>query len=153
MIVKIKAKRGQEINLPALEEGEFAFTKDTNTFWVGSPNNGGNIPINRDFRYAQFNDSLTRQLSLQNLAIDYSAGAGGAYTLTSSETISFSNLQKGKSFVLEISGDFPLSIPAYCLNVSSGVYEGGSDTYFIFFYCVNDSSSSELVVYTVNKVS
>ncbi len=152
MQLKVILKRGQEVNLPALDEGEMAFAKDTNIVFIGSPNNGGNIPINKNFQYVQFHDDLKRQTALANLSIDYSVGAGGQFVLTSAGTISFSHLQKGKSYVLQVSGDFPLSFPGNCQNISNMLYEGGGDTYFIFFYCVNDSSGSELVVYTVNKI-
>ena len=153
MNLKMIVKRGQEVNLPALDEGEMAFALDTNIFYIGNPQVSGNIPINKELKYYQFDNTLVRQGTLANLSIDYAAGAGGRYTLTSSGSISFSNLQKGKSYVLQINGDYTLSFPAYCKNIGDQTYTGGQDQFFIVFYCIHDASGSELLIYSINKVN
>lgn len=106
-------------------------------------------PSNGSVTYAKIASDLTSRQAVSASDINWSAGGVYTKTLTAATTFTFSNLQLNKVITLVASGNFTITLPAYCKRIS-GEYDG-STTNYIQFHCTNNASGSEEVWYTISK--
>jgi len=106
-------------------------------------------PSNGSVTYAKIATDLTSRQAVSASDINWSAGGVYTKTLSAATTFTFSNLQLNKVITLVASGNFTITLPAYCKRIS-GEYDG-STTNYIQFHCTNNASGSEEVWYTISK--
>jgi len=139
---------------PAFSKGT-AFNKNfgtaSGTVCEGNDSRLSNVrtPSDNSVTYAKLNSTLNSRQAVGASAIDWSLGGVFTKTLTAATTFTFSNLQLNKVITLVASGNFTITLPAYCKRIS-GEYDG-STTNYIQFHCTNNASGSEEVWYTISK--
>jgi len=106
-------------------------------------------PTNGSVTYAKIATDLTSRQAVSASDINWAAGGVFTKTLSAATTFTFSNLQLNKVITLVASGNFTITLPAYCKRIS-GEYDG-STTNYIQFHCTNNASGSEEVWYTISK--
>jgi hypothetical protein len=108
-------------------------------------------PADSSVTYAKLATSLTSRQAVSTSAINWSLGGVYTKTLTAATTFTFSNLQLNKTITLVVSGNYTITLPAYCKKIS-GTYDG-TVTNYIQFHCTNATGGSEEVWYTISKVT
>lgn len=99
---------------------------------------------------AELKDELKGSITISASDINWVSGVGfPRLTLTGTTSLTFSNLSLYKTISGEITGNFTLTLPAYC-NKISGTYDGTKINLFQF-YCTNNVSGSESVWYTISQ--
>lgn len=106
-------------------------------------------PSDNSVTYAKLNSTLTSRQAVGASAIDWSLGGVYTKTLTAATTFTFSNLQLNKVITLVTSGNFTITLPAYCKRIS-GTYDGATTNY-LQFHCTNATGGSEEVWFTISK--
>lgn len=106
-------------------------------------------PSDISVTYAKLASGLTSRQSVSSTSIDWSAGGLFTKTIAGNTTFTFSNLQLNKTITLVLSGNFTVTLPAYCKKIS-GTYDGSAINY-IQFHCTNSTGGSEEVWYTISK--
>ena len=99
--------------------------------------------------YKTLDTPLTSRNAVGALDIDWSLGGLFTKTISGNSTFTFSNLQLNKVVVLVLTGNFTVTLPAYC-RVISGTYDGTVDNY-IQFHCTNATASSEEVWVSISQ--
>lgn len=92
---------------------------------------------------------LSRKNSISALDIDWSSGAIFTKTLSANSTFTFSNLMLNKTITLVLSGNYTVTLPAYCKRIS-GTYDGSTANY-IQLHCTDEQSGTEEVWFTISK--
>lgn len=98
--------------------------------------------------YARQGTEFKGDLTITSNAIDWSTGFYKAITLAANTTFTFTNLEKGKTIVLKMTGSFTPTFPASVVVLNGGTYTGASQNY-ILLTCVD--SATPLVFMTINK--
>ena len=106
-------------------------------------------PSNGSVTYAKIATDLTSRQAVSASDINWATGGVYTKTLTAATTFTFSNLQLNKVITFVASGNFTITLPAYCKRIS-GEYDG-STTNYIQFHCTNNASGSEEVWYTISQ--
>lgn len=145
----------------ALNGKEPSFAKNT-AFNKNFGNTEGTVTQGNDLRlsdtrtpsdatvtYAKLANDLTSRNTVAAANIDWNAGGVFTKTITGTTTFTFSNLQLNKVITLVLTGNFAITLPAYCKKIS-GTY-GGTVSNYIQFHCTNATGGSEEVWYTINQ--
>ena len=85
---------------------------------------------------AEFKNTLT---ITGGTAIDWSTGFYAEITLSGNTTYTFTNIEQGKSILLEMTGSFVPTFPSGCTVVNGGTYTGAKKN-DITIVCVNSST-------------
>ena len=93
--------------------------------------------------YAKLGTEFVTIVPVTASDMDWSAGIHFTKTITADLTLTFSNLEVGKTVALTLTGDYVLTLPTY-VNVIDGTYDGTVDN-LIQFYCADDTTSAEIV--------
>lgn len=96
--------------------------------------------------YSKIGSEFKGDLTITANAIDWSTGFYAAITLTANTTFTFTNLEKGKTILLKITGVFALTLPGSVTIVNGGTYDGTKQN-FILLTCFDASA----VLATINK--
>lgn len=108
------------------------------------------VPTATSVTYAKNATEFVGDLTVSSNAIDWSTGVYKEITLTANTTFTFTNLQKGKSIVIRMTGSFTPTLPASCELVNGGTYTGTKYNYLLMT-CVD--SSSPKVLLSINKTA
>jgi hypothetical protein len=102
--------------------------------------------------YAKQGTEFKGDLTITANAIDWSTGFYKAVTLSANTTYTFTNLEKGKTLVLRITGSYVLAFNASCgcELVNNGVYDGTKYNY-ILLTCVDSTTAKVLM--SINKTA
>jgi hypothetical protein len=111
----------------------------------------GLFPVtSNSITYVTQGNEFKGDLTINGSDIDWSTGIYKDITLVGTTTYTFSNLQKGKTILLRITGSFTLAFPTSCELVNAGTYDGTKYNYIVL-NCVN--SSSPKVLMAINKTA
>lgn len=91
---------------------------------------------------------FTSDLTVAGTDINWASGFYKEITLTANTTFTFSNLKKGKTIVLRLTGSFAVAFPSICELVNAGTYDGTKYNY-IFLSCFSPTR----VLLTINKTA
>jgi len=108
---------------------------------------GGTVPDNAA-TYAKQGTEFKGDLTITSNAIDWSTGFYKAITLAANTTYTFTNLEKGKTIILKMTGSYTPTFPAAVVIVNGGTYDGTKQNYIIMT-CVD--SATPTVLTTINK--
>jgi len=106
------------------------------------------IPTDNSVNYAKTGAEFKDDLTITSNAIDWATGFYKAITLTANTTFTFSNLEKGKTICLKITGSFTLALPATCKAQNTTTYDGTKNN-VIWITCVD--SSTPLTFYSITQ--
>jgi len=108
-------------------------------------------PSDTSVSYAKIASDLSQRVAVSASDIDWSSGGIYTKTISGATTFTFSNLKLNKTITLVISGNYTITLPAYCKKIS-GTYDGTVSNY-IQFHCTNATGGSEEVWFTISKQS
>ncbi len=100
--------------------------------------------------YAKSGTEFKGDLTIASNAIDWASGVYAEITLTANQTYTFSNLEKGKTIIIRMTGAFVPTLPASCELVNGGTYNGAKYNYLVMT-CVN--STTPKVLLSINKTA
>ena len=99
---------------------------------------------NNAINYARFAAEFKGDLTITSNAIDWATGMYAEITLTANTTFTFTNLEKGKTIILRLTGAFVPTLPSSCIVINGGTYTGAKWN-SIILTCVNASTPKVLV--------
>lgn len=111
---------------------------------------GGGALADDLISYAKQGAEFKGDLTITANAIDWATGFYKEITLTANTTYTFTNLEKGKTIVIRMTGAFVPTLPVSCELVNGGTYDGTKFNYLVMT-CVN--SSTPKVLLTINKTA
>lgn len=115
----------------------------------GNPISATAIPSDA-INYAKQGAEFKGDLTITDNAIDWATGFYKDITLGGATTYTFTNLEKGKTIILRITGSYTLAFPASCELANGGTYDGTKYNYIILT-CLN--SATPKVLMTINKTA
>jgi hypothetical protein len=98
--------------------------------------------------YSKLATDFTQIVAMAANDVDWSLGAIYTKTLTGNTTLTFSNYKLNKSIILNITGNYTLSLPTTVKNIS-GTYNGNVINY-IFLHCTKATVPQEVWA-TINQ--
>ena len=101
------------------------------------------IPDN-SVNYAKTASEFKGDLTITSNAIDWSTGMYAEITLSANQTYTFTNLEKGKTIIIRMTGAYVPTFPSACINISGGTYTGAKWN-TIIMTCVNSSTPKVLL--------
>lgn len=111
---------------------------------------GGGALADDLISYAKQGAEFKGDLTITANAIDWATGFYKDITLGGATTYTFTNLEKGKTIILRITGSYTLAFPASCELANGGTYDGTKYNYIILT-CLN--SATPKVLMTINKTA
>lgn len=106
------------------------------------------VPTDNSVSYVKQHSEFKGDLTITSNAIDWATGFYKAITLTANTTYTFTNLEKGKTICLKMTGSFTPTFPASVTIVNGGAYDGTKQNY-ILLSCID--STTPAVFATINK--
>ena len=113
----------------------------------GNPISATAIPSDA-INYAKQGAEFKGDLTITANAIDWASGWYKVITLTTNTTYTFTNLEKGKTILLKITGSYTLTMPASVTVLNGGTYDGTKQNY-ILLTCID--SATPAVIMTISK--
>ena len=103
-------------------------------------------PTDNSVSYVKQGSEFKGDLTITANAIDWTTGFYKSITLTANTTFTFTNLEKGKTILLKVTGSYTLTLPGTVTVVNGGTYDGTKQN-FILLTCFDTSA----VLATINK--
>lgn len=104
------------------------------------------IPTDNSVSYIKQGSEFKGDLTITSNTIDWATGFYKAITLTANTAFTFTNLEKGKTILLKVTGSYTLTLPGTVTVVNGGTYDGTKQN-FILLTCFDTSA----VLSTINK--
>ena len=116
----------------------------TNSAHDHSGATGGGALADNLISYVKQGTEFKGDLTITANAIDWSTGFYSEITLVANTTYTFTNLEKGKTIVIRMTGSFVPTLPASCELVNGGTYTGTKYNYLVMT-CVNSATPKVLL--------
>jgi hypothetical protein len=100
-------------------------------------------PTDNSASYTKQGTEFKGDLTITSNAIDWSTGFYKAITLSANTTYTFTNLEKGKTIILKMTGNYTPTFPAAVVVINGGAYSG-SKTNYIIMTCIDSTTATVL---------